>query len=131
MGGQRGPRILVVEDDTDVQRLMVSALASEYQTETAVDGAAGLEKALALRPDLIVTDVKMPGITGAELVRQVRRHPELDTTPILVLSGLGDTAVRIQLLSEGAQTTSRSPSPSVSSVPASGTSSPPSAPAPC
>ena len=87
----------------DVQRLMVTALASEYQTETAVDGAAGLEKALALRPDLIVTDLKMPGITGAELVRQVRRHPELDTTSILVLSGLGDTAARIQLLSEGAQ----------------------------
>ena len=102
-GGQRGPRILVVEDDTDVQRLMVTALASEYQTETAVDGAAGLEKALALRPDLIVTDLKMPGMTGAELVRQVRRHPELDTTSILVLSGLGDTAARIQLLSEGAQ----------------------------
>jgi protein-histidine pros-kinase len=103
VGGQGGPRILVVEDDPDMQRLMVRALAPEYQIETAADGAVGVEKALAIRPDLVVTDLKMPGLSGYELVRQVRRHPELDATSILVLSGLGDTAVRIQLLSEGAQ----------------------------
>jgi PAS domain S-box-containing protein len=101
--GQRGPRILVVEDDPDVQSLMVRALALEYQIEAASDGAVGLDAALAIRPDLIVTDLKLPGLSGDELVRQVRTHPELDTTSILVLSGMGETAVRIQLLSEGAQ----------------------------
>jgi protein-histidine pros-kinase len=101
--GQRGPRILVVEDDQDVQRLMVRALAPEYQIEAAADGAVGLEKAVALAPDLIVTDLKLPGLSGGELVRRVRTHPDLDTTSILVLSGLEETGVRIQLLSEGAQ----------------------------
>jgi protein-histidine pros-kinase len=101
--GQRGSRILLVEDDPAVQRLMVRALAPEYQIETADDGAVGVEKALAIKPDLIVTDLKMPGLSGAELVKEVRTHPDLDTTSILVLSGVGETAVRIQLLSEGAQ----------------------------
>lgn len=100
---KRGPRILLVEDDPDVQRLMVRALAPDYQIETAADGAEGLEKALALKPDLIVTDLKMPALSGVELVRHVRTHPDLDTTSILVLSGVGETAVRIEVLSEGAQ----------------------------
>jgi PAS domain S-box-containing protein len=95
--------VLVVEDDEGVRRMIERALASEYTVETAADGVEGLAAAQALRPDLIVTDVKMPRLSGDELVRQVRRQPELDTTSILVLSGHGDEQVRVRLLSEGAQ----------------------------
>jgi PAS domain S-box-containing protein len=100
---KRGPRILLVEDQADVRRVIIVALEAEYQIEVAVDGAEGIEKARALKPDLILTDLRMPRVTGDELVRQVRMSPELDATSILVLSAFGDTVARIRLLSEGAQ----------------------------
>jgi PAS domain S-box-containing protein len=95
--------VLVVEDDEDVRRMLVRALASEHHVETACDGVEGLAAARALRPDLIVTDIKMPRLSGAELVRQIRKLSELDATSILVLSGHGDDELRVRLLSEGAQ----------------------------
>jgi protein-histidine pros-kinase len=100
---RRGPRILLVEDQGDVRNVIIRALESEYQIEIAVDGAEGVERAKALKPDLILTDLKMPRLPGDELVRQVRRIPELDATSILVLSAYGDTVTRIRVLSEGAQ----------------------------
>ncbi len=100
---RRGPRILLVEDQAEVRSVIICALEAEYQIEVAVDGAEGLEKARALKPDLILTDLRMPRVTGDELVRQVRMCPELDATSILVLSAYGDTMARIRLLSEGAQ----------------------------
>lgn len=100
---RRGPRILLVEDRADVRNVIVHALASEYQIEVADDGAEGLEKAVAIKPDLILTDLRMPRVSGDELVRQVRKLPELDATSILVLSAYGDTVARIKVLSEGAQ----------------------------
>ena len=97
------PRILVVEDDVIVRTTLERALSSEHQVETADDGARGIAAAHALKPDLIVTDIWMPGLSGIELVRELRRHSQFDTTSILVLSGQGDDELRVRLLSEGAQ----------------------------
>src|SRR5579862_3751733 len=96
-------RILVVEDDVDMRSLVLRALTVEYQLEAAFDGVEGLEKAQTIRPDLIVTDIKMPRLPGDELVRELRKRPEFDATPILVLTGLGDEALRTRLLAEGVQ----------------------------
>jgi PAS domain S-box-containing protein len=93
----------VVEDDVALRTLLVRALAVEYRVETADDGVQGVAAAHARKPDLILTDVKMPRLSGAELVREIRRHSHLDTTSILVLSGHGDDELRVRLLSEGAQ----------------------------
>jgi PAS domain S-box-containing protein len=100
---KRGPRILLVEDQAQVRSVIICALGSDYQIDVALDGAEGIDKARALKPDLILTDLRMPRVGGDELVRQVRMSSELDATSILVLSGYGDAAARIQLLSEGAQ----------------------------
>jgi PAS domain S-box-containing protein len=97
------PRVLVVEDDVDVRRVIVWALAPEFKVEVATDGVEGVAAATAQPPDLIVTDIRMPRLSGEELVRQLRSHPELDATSILVLSGQGDDELRVRLLSEGAQ----------------------------
>jgi PAS domain S-box-containing protein len=97
------PRILVIEDDGGVRTLLVHALSTEYQVESAADGVQGVAAARALRPDLIVTDIKMPRLSGVDLVREIRADSRLDTTSILVLSGHGDDEVRFRLLSEGAQ----------------------------
>jgi CheY-like chemotaxis protein len=83
-------KILVVEDDEVARELMRRALERQgYQVTTAEDGIDGYELALAERPDLIVTDIRMPAADGAHLVRRVRDTPELTATPILVTTAYG------------------------------------------
>ncbi|MDP2340060.1 MAG: ATP-binding protein [Deltaproteobacteria bacterium] len=97
------PLVLVVEDNADMLRFVAEIFAGEYRLETAADGQEGLDKAIAHAPDLIVTDVMMPRLSGDELVRAVRDHPLLDDTPILVLTARADDDLRVRLLGEGAQ----------------------------
>ena len=97
------PVVLVVEDNVEMSRFLVDSLAADYRVETAPDGPQGLEMSLALRPDLILTDIMMPAMGGDALVRAVRGHPELDGTPIVVLTAMADDELRVQLLREGAQ----------------------------
>lgn len=101
-----GPLVLVVEDNPDMSRFIVEALAAapeQYRVVSAGDGKDGLDKALALRPELILSDVMMPKMSGDEFVRALRRIPELGDTPILLLSAKADEALRIRMLEEGAQ----------------------------
>src|SRR5919202_434341 len=82
--------ILVIEDDEVARELMRMALERRgYRVVVAEDGVEGYEEALRLRPDLIVTDIKMPAADGVHLVRRVRDTPELVLTPILVTTGFG------------------------------------------
>jgi signal transduction histidine kinase len=94
--------VLVVEDNAAMRTFLVDCLAPEYRVATAVDGRQGLEKALDVRPDAIVTDVMMPVLGGDALVRELRRHPELDGTPVIVLTARADDELRVALLREGA-----------------------------
>ena len=82
--------ILVIEDD-DIQReLMRMSLEKRgYSVLTAPDGVSGYDRAVSVAPDLIITDVKMPGADGIQVVRHVRDTPEIARTPILVTTGYG------------------------------------------
>jgi signal transduction histidine kinase len=95
--------ILVVEDNPDVRRFLVETLNGRYRVTTASNGAAGVEQALKQPPDLIVSDVMMPGLSGNELVAALRSHAELDQTPIVMLTARADADLRLQLLQGGAQ----------------------------
>ena len=84
-------RILVIEDDEVARELMRMALEkSGYQVTTAEDGVQGYDTAIFLRPDLIVTDIRMPAADGIHVVRRVRDTPLLEETPILVITAFGD-----------------------------------------
>ena len=96
-------RILVVEDNAEMNRFLVETLAPQYQVETAFDGAEGLAKARRERPDLVLTDIMMPGMSGDLMIREMRRRPELADVPIIVMSARADDALRIELLRHGAQ----------------------------
>ena len=98
-----GARILVVEDNPDMSRFLAEALGAEWDVECAADGREGLEAALQLEPDLIVTDMMMPRLSGDELLRELRRHPETEATPVVVLTAKADDESRVRLLREGAQ----------------------------
>ena len=83
-------RILVIEDDEVSRELMSMALLKRgYQVTLAEDGVRGYDKALFLKPDLIITDISMPGADGIHVVRRVRDTPSLEKTPILITTAFG------------------------------------------
>ncbi|MBI4791855.1 MAG: response regulator [Deltaproteobacteria bacterium] len=97
------PLVLVVEDNPDMNDFVAMALGQTYRVATAFDGREGLAKALSLRPDLIVSDVMMPHLSGDRMVEELRRHPELNDVPIVMLTAKADDELRVKLLKEGVQ----------------------------
>ena len=97
------PRVLVVEDNPDMNRFISQVLAERYQVASAFDGEAGLARALTFKPPLIVSDIMMPRLSGTEMIARMRAHRELHDTPILVLSAKADDQLQASLLEEGAQ----------------------------
>jgi len=101
--GER-PLVLVVEDNLEMRRFIAETLAPDYRVAIAGDGREGLEKALSLRPDLILSDLMMPEMGGDAMVEKIRRdHRELDEVPVVLLTAKADEALRVRLLREGAQ----------------------------
>nr|WP_295852830.1 response regulator [uncultured Xylophilus sp.] len=87
-----GPfHILVVEDDTDVRRVIVESLQlAGHRVTAAADGPDGLQALEAARPDLLLVDYAMPGMTGAEVIEYARlRFPGL---PVILATGYADMA---------------------------------------
>ena len=95
--------VLVVEDNSDMNRFVCESLVGEYQVDAAFNGKEGLQKALERKPDLILSDMMMPEMSGAELVRAIRALPELGATPVVLLTAKADEELRVTLLHEGAQ----------------------------
>ncbi|HET7340890.1 MAG TPA: response regulator [Methylomirabilota bacterium] len=97
-------RILVVEDNRDTSILLRDLLVAEgYDVESVPTGEAALE-ALERTPetDLVVLDLMLPGMSGYDVIEELRRRPELAATPILVLSALSSPSARIRGLRDGA-----------------------------
>ncbi|HWQ34624.1 MAG TPA: ATP-binding protein [Blastocatellia bacterium] len=97
------PLVLVIEDNLEMNRFLAEMLATEYRVATAFDGEEGLQQALSLKPDLILTDVMMPQMSGDQVVREVRARAELDAIPVVLLTAKADDELRARLLREGAQ----------------------------
>ena len=72
-----------------------------YEVHTAADAEAGLEIALRMRPDIIVSDLGMPGIDGFEFLRRIRQIPELVSVPAIALTGAAMERDRQQALAVG------------------------------
>ncbi len=96
------PRILFVEDNPDLRNFVAARLSRRYWVETAADGAAGLEAAHRTRPDLVVSDVMMPGMDGFELCRRLKQDPAFATTPVLLLTARAGTEAVAEGLDVGA-----------------------------
>jgi len=96
-------KVLVVEDSPDLNRFLVELLGGHYDVESACDGEDGLAKARAFKPDLILTDIMMPKLSGDELLKEVRKDPALQNTLVILLTAKADDLLKLQLLAEGAQ----------------------------
>lgn len=96
------PRLLVVEDDAQLARFLTDSLAGDYVVETAGDGASALEAIRRDRPDVVLSDLAMPGVDGLELVRLIREDGSLRDLPVVLLSARGSDDAAATGLGEGA-----------------------------
>jgi DNA-binding response OmpR family regulator len=79
--------VLVVDDDPDVARFVeVNLRSAGYEVTVASNGEEGLEKAIELRPDLVLLDVMMPKLDGFEVAQRLRRDPRTSTSSIIMLT---------------------------------------------
>ena len=96
------PSLLIVEDNLDVARLIARQLNGQYAIHFASNGEEGIQKATDIIPDLIVTDLMMPGTDGLQLCRTLRDNPATNHIPVIVVTARATEADRIQGLRAGA-----------------------------
>ena len=86
---ESAPRVvLLVEDDRDGRRLYAEWLTGAgFTVEQAHNGFQALERALDAKPDVVVTDLNIPGIDGFELTRRLRQDPRTREIPVLAVTG--------------------------------------------
>ena len=95
-------KILVVEDDFDTLYPLAELLRLKgYEVETCSNAEQGLQVAGQQRPDLIITDIVMPGKSGLHLIQRVRGDESMSGTPIVVITGCGP-AIMVEAESAGA-----------------------------
>ncbi|HIK54478.1 MAG TPA: response regulator [Synechococcales cyanobacterium M55_K2018_004] len=96
-------KILVVDDNTDMRGYVASVLQQAgYQVLTARNGAEGFQTARMHRPQLIVTDLMMPIISGLEMIQMIRQQPDLRGTPIVLVTAKADEETRLEGVEKGA-----------------------------
>lgn len=94
------PKILVVDDEPQITRVLRTSLSSQgYEVIVANDGESALHAFQEQKPDLIITDLSMPRMTGIELTENIR---DFSQTPIIVLSVRGEDKNKIEALDKGA-----------------------------
>lgn len=86
------PLALVVEDDDDLRAFTAGVLAAHFRVRTAPDGARGLELAIEMTPDVVVSDVAMPKLDGIGLCRALRERKETSAVPVILVTAATEPA---------------------------------------
>lgn len=95
-----GARVLVVDDEPQITRVLKTVLTSQgYDVRTAAEGESALAIFREWSPELVITDLYMPHMGGVELCRRIREHA---TIPIIVLSVKGEERTKVEALDSGA-----------------------------
>ena len=92
--GKACPHLLIVEDNADVVRYLSTILEGEYRIDLAANGRDGLELALRLVPDLIISDVMMPLMDGFTLCRTLKTDQRTSHIPVILLTAKAAPASR-------------------------------------
>ncbi|MBI3282849.1 response regulator [Candidatus Curtissbacteria bacterium] len=95
--------ILIIEDDEVLARMYATRLESEgHAVVTTRDGLQGIAKAKEIRPDVVLLDLMLPGITGQQVLAELRKPDGLTATPIIVLSNLANPSEETEAIAKGA-----------------------------
>jgi signal transduction histidine kinase len=96
------PRLLLVEDRDELRTFIRGLFADEYEVLEATDGDEGLRIARERQPDLVVSDIMMPGISGTELCDAIKSDPQLHATPVILLTAKVGSEATLQAYAHGA-----------------------------
>ncbi|NEQ45527.1 MAG: response regulator [Leptolyngbya sp. SIOISBB] len=97
------PQILVVDDNHDLRAYISNVLQRQgYQVRTAHNGEAALAMLETFAPNLVLTDLMMPGMSGLELLQQIRQDDRLNSIPVVLLTAKVDDETRIEGVEQGA-----------------------------
>ncbi|OGR97252.1 MAG: hypothetical protein A2016_03380 [Elusimicrobia bacterium GWF2_62_30] len=99
----QGKKVLVVDDDPNVG-LLVSAVLKKhnYLVTTLSDGGAVMASLRESKPDIILLDLRMPGVDGYALCKSIREAPDTRDIPIIILSGVSETEAKVDTIELGA-----------------------------
>ncbi len=96
-------RALIIEDSRTQAKKLAALLTSDgFTVEVALDGESGVEACLREVPDIVLSDIVLPGIDGLEVCRRLRDNPETARVPILVLTSLAEPTEVLRALAAGA-----------------------------
>jgi CheY-like chemotaxis protein len=98
----QGCRILIVDDNADMRRFVKGVLLQAYEVLEASNGQIALAMATKQQPDLILSDMNMPGLNGFELLKVLRSLPDTRSIPFMLLSANADDKARVEGLLAGA-----------------------------
>jgi CheY-like chemotaxis protein len=102
-GNGEAPRVLIVEDDPETRRFYIGVLEGDgFVVEQAHNGLQALDKARAQAPDLVLTDIAVPGLDGIDLCRQLRADPRTRDIPVLAVTGYDDRDYEDRAIQAGA-----------------------------
>ena len=94
------PRVLVVDDEASIRDLLAKTLAlAEYDVDLAPDGRAALERLRIISYDLLITDLKMPGVDGLTVIKEARRLKA--DIPVIIITGFSTEASAIEAVNLG------------------------------
>jgi signal transduction histidine kinase len=93
---------LVAEDEDDLRGFIAGVLKGSYIVDSAKDGAEALELLKQNRPDLVLTDVMMPGVSGLDLARAIKTDPSLRHIPVILLTARGENEAALEGYEAGA-----------------------------
>ena len=98
----RLPRVLIAEDEADLRGFIAGVLKDAYHVDAARDGAEALELMKHNRPDLVLTDVMMPGTSGLDLCRAIKGDRSLRGIPVILLTARGESEAALEGYAAGA-----------------------------
>ena len=89
-------KILVIEDEEAIRHFMGRVLESLYEIHEAPDGAEGIKQARWVQPELILLDLRMPGLDGLTVLAKLKADQRTATIPVVIVSGRGETDLLIE-----------------------------------
>lgn len=98
---QNLPVLLVIDDDREVRKYIKDTLDLKYRIIEAEDGTDGIKKAKAIIPDLIISDIKMPGVEGIDLCIRLKQNIKTSHIPIIVLTAYSSSEYKMKGLQKG------------------------------